>query len=88
MTRYKNIVWTGLLVDALATPAHAVSADPPRSYGEVLKTRSSRTDGNCAIVARIKKTDLKELKEDRREFRQDRKSGARDLAFGPEGLSP
>ena len=38
MTRYKHIVWTGLLAGALVTLAHAASADPPGSYRRSLKS--------------------------------------------------
>jgi septal ring factor EnvC (AmiA/AmiB activator) len=76
MTRYKKTVWTGLLVGALVTLAHAASADPPRSYRRSLQNEIQQDRRQLRDSRQELKTDLKELKEDRREFRQDRKSGA------------
>jgi septal ring factor EnvC (AmiA/AmiB activator) len=76
MTRYKNIVWTGLLAGALVTLAHAASADPPRSYRQSLQNEIQQDRRELRDSRQELKIDLKALKEDRREFRQDRRSGA------------
>jgi len=76
MTRYKNIVWMGLLAGALGTLAPAASADPARSYRRSLQNEIQQDRRELRDSRQELKTDLKELKEDRREFRQDRRSGA------------
>ncbi len=76
MTRYKSIVWTGLLACVLVTLAHAASADPPRSYRQSLQNEIQQDRRELRDSRQELKSDLKELKEDRREFRQDRRSGA------------
>jgi septal ring factor EnvC (AmiA/AmiB activator) len=76
MTRYKNIVWTVLLVGALATLPHAASGDPRGSYRRSLKNEIQQDRRELRDSRQELKSDLNELKQDRREFRQDRGSGA------------
>jgi Skp family chaperone for outer membrane proteins len=76
MTRYKNIVWTGLLAGALVTLAHVASADPPGSYRRSLKNEIQQDRRELQDSRQELKSDLNELKQDRREYRQDRGSGA------------
>ena len=76
MTRFKNIVWTGLLAGGLVMLAHVASADPPGSYRRSLKNEIQEDRRELRDSRQELKSDLNELKQDRREFRQDRRSGA------------
>jgi septal ring factor EnvC (AmiA/AmiB activator) len=76
MTRYKKIVWTGLLAAVLGTLAGAASADPPRSHRRSLQNEIQQDRRELRDSRQDFKSDRKELNQDRREFRQDRRSGA------------
>src|SRR2546428_13862683 len=84
MTRYKNIVWTGLLAGALVTLAHAASADPPRSYRQSLQNEIQQDRRELRDSRQELKSDLKALKEDRRGVRKDRRSGGGAEETAPE----
>ena len=76
MTRYKNIVWTGLFAGALVTLPQAALGDPPVSHRRSLKNEIQQDRREVRESRQELKSDLNELKQDRREFRQDRGSGA------------
>jgi septal ring factor EnvC (AmiA/AmiB activator) len=76
MTRYKKLVWTGLLAGALLALPYAASADPRGSYRRGLKNEIQQDRRELRDSRQEFKSDLEELKEDRREYRQDRRSGA------------
>jgi septal ring factor EnvC (AmiA/AmiB activator) len=76
MTRYKKIVWTGLLAAVLGPLADAASADPPRSQRRSLQNEIQQDRRELRDSRQDFKSDRKDLNQDRREFRQDRRSGA------------
>ena len=75
MTRYKNIVWVGLLA-ALLTLAPAAWADPPMSPRRSLQNEIQQDRRELRDSRQEFKSDLKDLRQDRQEFRRDRRSGA------------
>ena len=52
MTRFKKILWTGLLAGTLLTLPYAASADHERGYGGVLKTRFRGIGESFRIVGK------------------------------------
>ena len=76
MTRFNNMVWTGLLAGALVALPQAASADPRGSNRRSLKNEIQQDRRELQDSRQELKGDRNELKQDRREFRQDRRSGA------------